>query len=63
MSTRTAFYPQQINLMETHLWWENAYIILIQIFDGWKPSYKQKIERAALKYTATQSSETRDPTV
>lgn len=43
-SSRTAFYPQQVNLMETHIWWENAlFLCRFWIFawksvaNGWKP--------------------------
>ena len=32
-SSCTVFYPQQVNMMEIHLWWENAHIVLIQILE------------------------------
>ena len=28
MSSRTGFYLQKVNLLEIHLWWENAHIVL-----------------------------------
>lgn len=32
-SLRTAFNPQQVNLMETHLWWENTQIVFMWILE------------------------------
>jgi hypothetical protein len=32
-SSRTALYLQKVHLMETHHRWENAHIVLMQIFE------------------------------
>ena len=32
-SSRTDCYPQQVNVMETPLWWENAHIVLMLILE------------------------------